>query len=311
MNNLNTSMVLKIVVGLVVVSGIGAVGWKAISPPQNKGNDPGYTVGKPTEDDIASQQIAKQETTTTTETTVDTSAVWDNNPDSGWKLIYGTAPKCRDPYTIKPPTDVTKATALLYPGQTRQITAGESSFSGKGLNYKPHGGFRFDGIKNDAVSVVSPIDGYLYRGTRFLVGGEVQYSFDIIDSCGMMVRLGHLLTLTDRFQKIADTFPPAAEGDSRTEKVEKGIIVKAGEPMATAVGLTKNSNTGFDLGVYDLRQPNGISKTTAYQTAHADDKELAWHAVCWFDMLPKADATFLKNLPAGDPTSGKKSDYCI
>ena len=54
-------------------------------------------------------------------------------------------------------------TSILYPGQTR---------SG---DYKPHGGFHFDGPGQGAdVQVVAPMTATIYRGSRYLARGEVQ-----------------------------------------------------------------------------------------------------------------------------------------
>lgn len=236
----------------------------------------------------------------------DPNVLWENTSEGGWKTVSGTPPACPSPFKLQSPADLSKATALLYPGQER--TGG--SFAGAGGNYKPHGGFRFDGLKNSDVRIKSPIEGQVYRGSQYLVGGELQYTFDIIHPCGMMVRLGHLRVLSHTFQKYADAFPPAAEGDSRTERVTPFARVKAGDVVATSAGLTTGTNVFFDLGVYNLSETNPVAKTAAYQQAHADNKELAWHAVCWLDMLPKNDAAHIKSLPPGDPISGKKSDYC-
>jgi len=230
---------------------------------------------------------------------------WENTTEGGWLAVEGTPPACPEPFTIKSPSDLTKATAMFPPGQERR-----GSFEGQGGNYKIHGGFRFDGLRPSDVKVVSPISGYVYRGGNYLIEGEIQYTFDIIHPCGMMVRLGHLRELSEPFKQMAAAFPQPVEGDSRTERISGFPEVKAGDLVATAAGFEKGPNVFFDLGVLDLRKKNEISQTPAYQQAHADNKELAWHAVCWYDMLPSNDATRTKNLPAGDPLSGKASDYC-
>ncbi len=229
---------------------------------------------------------------------------WENTSEGGW-LALSTAPSCPEPFALKSPTDLSKATSILPPGQERRGT-----FEGQGGNYKPHGAFRFDGLKNNEVQVVAPISGYVYRGSRYLIGGEIQYGFDLIHPCGYMIRLGHLRTLSPTFQAYADKFPAAKELDSRTERIEGLPAIKAGDLIGTAVGLPQNDNTFFDLGVFDLRKPNESSKNAAYAAAHADSKELTSYAVCWYDLLPKIDADRIKALPAGDPVSGKTSDYC-
>lgn len=232
---------------------------------------------------------------------------WESTAEGGWMATGGTPPKCPEPYKlagISP--QLTKATSLLYPGQERQ-----GNFKGQGGNYKPHGGFRFDNSKSDDIDVVSPIDGYVSQGGRFLANGEIQYTFDIIDPCGFMVRIGHVRELSSTFQKYADKFPPAVEGDSRTTRVDGFPAVKAGDLVATSSGFKDSeNNVTFDFGVYDLRKTNEASKSAAYQQKTADAKGLAWYALCWLDMLPQKDSSFIKGLPPGDAISGKTSDYC-
>jgi hypothetical protein len=248
-------------------------------------------------DKPAELESMTQTTTNTvvTNTSVASEVVWDNSGATGWQAIFGTPPVCPEPFTIQSPVDTTLATSILYPGQSRP-------------DYKPHGAFRFDTIKDNTVNVTMPMAGKVVRGSRYLVGGELQYTFDIIHPCGMMVRLGHMLELSPKFAALATNFPPAQEGDSRTTRVEPAVDVVVGELVATKVGLTAGQNTFVDLGVYDLRQKNEASKNSSYAASH--DLELAQHALCWFNMLPSADAARVLALPAGDPKAGKTSDYC-
>lgn len=223
---------------------------------------------------------------------------WESKGDGSWGVLDGaTPPACSQPLFSQSPAEPSKATSVLYPGQTR------------GGNYKPHGGLRFDTLKNDQVVVKMPFDATVYRGSQYIEAGEVQYMFDLINSCGMMVRLDHLLTLSDRFKGLAAQLPAPTES-SRTERFNQSIEVKAGDIVATAVGFSKTKNVAFDFGVYDLRSENDASKDRAYQQRYANFKELAWHGVCWFDLLPSADSAALKALPSGDAASGKQSDYC-
>jgi hypothetical protein len=186
-------------------------------------------------------------------------------------------------------------TSVLYPGQSRP-------------DYKPHAGFRYDGTgQTNAVTVVAPMDGIVFRGARFLEGGEIQYTFDLINSCGIMHRVGHLRELTARFQAIADGFPSATEGDSRTTNVS-GQTVTAGEAIATAIGFRTTNNRFYDWGVFDLRQRNARSADAAWAAAHPG--ELAHYALCVFDLLPAGDAARIRSLPAADPTAGRTSDFC-
>lgn len=286
-----------------VLVGVGGIALWTMRP--NGQSESSLTNSTDTSTQSATDEMTQKPPADTTNTTTSSSVTWENTAEGGWLALDGTPPACSSPFTIKTPADLTNASAILYPGQERRGT-----FSGAGGNYKPHGGFRFDGAKTTDVTVTSPIDGYVYRGSRYLMEGEIQYTFDIINPCGIMARLGHLRTLSAPFQAMADKFPEAKEMDSRTERVLPIAQVKTGDILATEVGLRAGTNVFFDLGIYDLRKKNEISGTAAYQQAHADNKELAWHAVCWFDMLPIADATKVKSLPAGDPASGKTSDYC-
>ncbi len=235
---------------------------------------------------------------TTTRQTATSNITW-QQAESGWKAMGGTPPACPTPFTFAVPADLSKATGILYPGQTR------------GGNYKPHGGIRFDNSQNSDITVTAPYAAQVVRGARFLVDGEIQYTFDFMTDCGMMYRLGHLLVLTPKFQQIADKFSAAAEGDSRTNLVNPAVAVSLGEKIATSVGVTKGGvNTFFDWGVYNMLAKNAISSDASWTAQHANDVELAPHAVCWFDWLSAADEAAVRSLPAGDPTSGKTSDYC-
>lgn len=250
------------------------------------------------DDDVATAPDPTSTTAAPTETTVGDPApasdvTWELT-GSGWAPV-GTPPPCPDPLVLQPPVDVRRATSILYPGQNRP-------------DYKPHGAFRFDGVANEDVEVVAPIDGTLVRGSRFLVGGELQYTFDLIAPCGIMVRLGHLLELPPELTARYDELPEARENDSRTERFQPPIPIEAGDVVAVAVGLRANQNTFVDFGVFDLRQRNEASADPAYASAHG--VELEQHAVCWFDLLPPEDAAVVRSLPPGDPTAGTSSDYC-
>jgi hypothetical protein len=210
---------------------------------------------------------------------------------------------CPSPLTFSMPADINLATSILYPGQMR--TGG----------YKAHGGFRFDHTRPDEISVSAPIDAFIIAGARYPVNGELQYTFDFAHPCGIRYRLGHLLTLTPKFQAIAEKFPLPTTLDSRTTPVDPPINVAQGEKIATAVGLTKDGpatnngyNTFFDWGVYDYRQPNKASQDPAWAAAHNWDTEL--HGVCWFNWISASDKAKVLSLPSADSQSGKQSDYC-
>jgi hypothetical protein len=158
------------------------------------------------------------------------------------------------------------------------------------------------------------------------VNGEIQYTFDFEHPCGIRYRFGHLLTLSSKFQQIAENFPLPTTLDSRTTQVSPPIEVKQGEIIATAVGLTSGGpdiygghNTFVDWGVYDYRQQNEVSQRSDWSTIHALE-DPSWsqyynsdtnqHAVCWFDWISVADKEKILSLPSSDSQSGKKSDYC-
>lgn len=225
-----------------------------------------------------------------------TAIAWGWNGEE-WQA-QGQAPDCKDPVKFTTtPADLSKATAVLYPGQTRG-------------QYKPHGGFRFDGAKNDDITVKAIYDGYLTSGARYIEAGEVQYVLTFVNNCGIAYRLDHLATLAPAIQKVADTLPQAKVDDSRTTDFENPILVKTGEDIATAVGFKKTQNVSFDLGVYDYRKQNTAARSQAYKNAHKNELSQAAYAVCWLDMFPVEDSAIIKSLPAGDQAAGKTSDYC-
>ncbi len=215
----------------------------------------------------------------------------------GWQAT-GTLTQCDYPLLIGTPVDLSQVTSILYPGQTR------------GGNYKPHGGFRFDNIHDNVVEVKAPMDAVVVQGARYLVDGEIQYTFDFITPCGIMYRLGHFRELSPKYQALADKFPEAMEGDSRTTQVNPQVSVRNGEIIATKVGITAGGNTFFDYGVYDLRSKNLASQDPVWAANPIHDPILAQHAICWLNLLGPANSAIVNSLPAGDPTSGKTSDYC-
>jgi len=267
--------VVEVLIVIVILGVLGFVGWKVMGNKKSDGS--------------------KSQTTQSQETK---KLIWQQTA-AGWQSIE-TPPACSAQPMLKTPADLSKVTSVLYPGQTRG-------------SYKPHGGFRFDNASDNTVTVTAPMDGYIVKGARYLVesAGEIQYTFDIMNNCGVMYRVGHLRELPANLRKIVDTFPEAS-ASSQLYGVDPAVFVTQGEVLATKVGITSEKNTFFDWGVYDYRQENEASKSAAYQAAHSSEKELAWHAVCWLQdgWLPSGDQAKLAALPAGDPASGKKSDYC-
>jgi len=210
---------------------------------------------------------------------------------------------CPDPFIFDLPIDITKATSILYPGQVR---SGE---------FKAHGGFRFETSRPEEITVLAPVDAPVVSGARYPVNGEIQYTFEFEDPCGIRYRLGHLLTLTPKFQAIAEKFPLPTTLDSRTTQVYPPIAVKKGEVVATAVGLTGSGtggtgqvNTFLDWGVYDYRQKNEASKDPAWAASHTSDTYQ--YAVCWFDWISPENLAKVLALPSSDEVSGTRSDYC-
>lgn len=219
------------------------------------------------------------------------------------KRLSQSSTPCPEPFVFPLPVDLSKVTSILYPGQTR------------GGDYKAHGGFRFDKSRPDEITVTAPYDAQVIAGARYKVNGELQYTFDFAHPCGIRYRFGHLLTLTPKFQAIADKFPLPEGLDSRTTEVRPPVEVKQGEVIATAVGLTKGGpaalgglNTFVDWGVYDYRQKNEASKDPNWVATH--NFETYQYAVCWFDWISAEDRAVVLSLPSSDPASGKMSDYC-
>lgn len=207
----------------------------------------------------------------------------------------GTPPPCPSPLIFTTPVDLSRVTSILYPGQLR------------GGYYKPHGGFRFDRQGQSADWLVAPINATIYRGVRSLVverssPDEVEYMFDFINACGIMYRFGHLCTLSDRLQQVAETLPLPAE-HSRTTLVAPGQMIAQGEVLATAISM----QTGVDWGVFDLRSRNAASANSPWMNR---ESELDPYGICWFDTLAPSDAARVRSLPPADSVSGSMSDYC-
>jgi hypothetical protein len=210
-----------------------------------------------------------------------------NFVDEAWRAS-GTPPACATPL-LQAPADLSLATALLYPGQTR------------GGNYKSHGGFRFDRPgQNNNLTVTAAMAASVYRGARYIESGEVQYLFDFVAECGVMIRLDHLLTLSPKFQTIADGLPPASASSATT--FITGQTVTAGETIATAVGFRNPANVSFDFGVYDLRKRNPATTTRT--------GELIPYGICWLDHMSASNNALVRSLPPGDGVAGTTSDYC-
>lgn len=262
----------------VAVAVVGFVGWRVFSNNHQS---------------QSSSTTSSQSGTTKSKNPAET-VTW-SRTENGWK-VSGTPPACPDPL-LKSPIDISLATNILYPGQLR------------GGNYKPHGGFRFDDQKDNAVSVTAPLDAELAYASRYIEMGEVQYLLDFVAPCGYDYRFDHLLVLDPKFQAVIDKLPQAQENVSQTYPVSPRVAVKAGDTVATQIGMNKDRlNVFVDFGLYDMRTKNESSKDGAWAAAHPYANEQ--YAVCWFDFLPAADAAAVRALPSADGNSGKTSDYC-
>lgn len=264
-----------ILVAVLVIAVAGVAAWRVIATEKKSANtiDPGVTVESS-----------------------ENSVRWSMN-GSEWEAS-GSPPNCSDPLSIATPVDISKATAILYPGQYR------------GSDYKPHGGFRFDGAANGDITVTVPQDSVVYKGSRYIQQGEVQYLFVLIAPCGIMYKFDHLLTLSEQFQALADKLPEAEVDNSATTNFEPAPKVSAGDVIATAVGFKKNNNVSVDFGVYDLRKKNSISNDSDWKEMHPNESEYGEHGICWLDFLENDASAVAKSLPGGDSQNSKTSDYC-
>lgn len=270
----------ELLIVLIVVGLIGLVGYKVFTKDKQK-----------TEPDTSqnTQQPAKEDKPT------DVTWMWTGTE---WKPNT-SAPSCPEPLVFaNTPSDLSKATSVLYPGQSR------------GGDFKPHGGLRFDKSNSDDITVKAIMDGDVTGAVRYIESGEVQYMFTIENDCGIAYRFDHLLTLSPEFQKFADTLPEPKVNETASGPLTKSMKVKAGDIIATAVGFKTNKNVGYDIGVYDYRKPNQASTDPTFAAAHESKSSQTFYAVCWFDLFGPEAASTIKGLPAGDQSQGKKSDYC-
>ena len=204
-----------------------------------------------------------------------------------------TPPECSEPIILGTPVDLSQVAYVIYPGQYR------------GDHYKAHGGFRFDGLAYDEISITAPLDARITQGVRYTEGGgEIQYMFDFFTDCGIRYRFDHLRILSDKLQAIAESLPAPIEGDTRTTVLNEPVEIKAGEILATGVGTP--TNVFVDWGVYDLRQKNDASNDAEWLALH--DGGQAPYAVCWFNWISPEDEATVRSLPASGGQS--ESDYC-
>lgn len=275
---------LMVIVVVVVLAGVGFAAYRVMQS-QDKDN---------------SSSQPPQSTSSSKSSESDKYIEWSFNGDSWMALNEGEpAPKCQDPLTLSAPMDVSKATSLLYPGQIR------------GGDYKPHGGMGIENASDNKVDVKMPYSAYLYRGAKYKEQGEIQYLLDFMAPCGIMIRFDHLKTLSSELETATAELPTGGESESRTTTFKKNVLVKQGAVLATEVGFSSPLNVFFDLGVYDLRQPNEASKASSFadEPQRKQDKEQSFFAVCWFDLLAGNEKSVVAALPARG-SEGATSDYC-
>lgn len=160
---------------------------------------------------------------------------WEYERSENRRKPSRTPPPCAV-LEFKSPIDLSKAYAILYPGQIR---------GGSVVDFKVHGGF----LLKETTEARAPFDSYVMQGARFLHKGVVQYGFDLVSECGIMMRFGHLLELPPKFQALAERMRPAVENDSRTTDVRHfSVEVTAGELLAMKVGVP--GQPGMDWGIY-------------------------------------------------------------
>jgi len=217
-----------------------------------------------------------------------------DNKSKNWRA-FGNHQDCLEPLIFPAPVDVKLASGVLYPGQER------------GGDYKPHGGFRFDGLISNEVNIYAPMDGNLVEAARHTSGSEVQYALYFLDDCGIVYKLDHIRELTPKFAEILSKIPMGGENDTRTTKVGPSIFTKKGELIATKVGLEATKNVFVDFGVYDLRKSNGVDYSGRN---YYNVEQYGGHALCWLNNLEEPAKSIVKNLPGADGQNGKKSDYC-
>ncbi len=276
--------VVEVALIVLIIGALGFVGYRIVSK----------------RDKDAPRDANTASVTGTTAEKQDSFIEWSFNGEKWMPMNQGKpAPECEEPLTIKAPMDVTKATDVLYPGQVR------------GGDFKPHGGMGIDDAVDNKVDITMPYGGYLYRGAKYSEQGEIQYLLDFMNSCGIMIRFDHLKKLSPELEKLTVDLPTGAEGDSRTMKFSNKAYVKQGDKVAVEAGFESQQGAFFDLGVYDLRQPNAASKDPQFanEPKRKADMEQSYFSVCWFDLLTGEEKTTVAALPPRG-SEGTTSDYC-
>ncbi|NDD73309.1 MAG: hypothetical protein EBZ52_09085, partial [Actinobacteria bacterium] len=110
------------------------------------------------------------------------------------------------------------------------------------------------------MTITAPFDGEIQAVAHYIESGNYQFTVNIIHSCGIMLRLGHLRVPSEVMKNVLNTIPAAREGDSR-ETFVTGFSITKGQIIATEVGMIAPAGpdsfgTFMDLGIVDLRTKN-------------------------------------------------------
>jgi len=255
-----------------------------------------YTSRQSIQNDLNSTNNGPAPTQTSLPSVVSTGITWGYD-GTKWSNS-GKQLQCPSPFFSLLPVDINKVSGILYPGQVR------------GNDFKAHGGFRFDKNPDNAIRVQLPIDAHLWRGSRYIESGEVQYILDFIAPCGILIRFDHLLTLSPEFMSIVEAdLPVAKENESRTYFFKTQRFYNSGTVIASEVGFKKTKNVSLDFGVYDLRQQNEASQNSTWASKYSSKKETAYYGICWLNEIAQNDKRILLSLD-GFGVEGITSDYC-
>lgn len=223
---------------------------------------------------------------------------WIDDLKGGWTPTR-EAPGCSAQVLEMSPVDTTKVTDWGFPGQWR------------GEFYKPHGLFALYRNNSSDIEVRLPLDSSLMGVTKYKEAPEndPQYLMEFQHECGMMIRFDHLNALAGDFKQY-ESLP--TQNDTRGQPNETPLgYFEAGTLVATGAGLNKNTKGGgFDFGVYDLREPNEISKNAEWAALHKVEESHTFFARCWLEYLPKADFDRLMKIPPLYTDDRAASDYC-
>jgi hypothetical protein len=223
--------------------------------------------------------------------------------NQGKWVANGNPPVCQFPIIPQGSLlDFSQPISLLQPGQVR------------GGSYKPHGGFRFStyGTFIPDIKIYVPFDGVVTVAAQYRTEGTFQFLVNIVNPCGFMVRLGHLYIPSAQFTKILSNLPAPVEGDSRETFLNPPIPVRAGDLIASSVGMpppaSPDSMGSFiDFGLLDLRAPNPVVPADFMSNA---DPKYSKYSLCWYrgNYLSDSDKAIVAKLPLsnGDSTS----TYC-